>query len=840
MSARVPLYQRRVENTKPEPSTQITPSPSFTKVETPSITTEQLLDQLRQDALLPKYPSNEDFCYPDNVPIANQPSEKAMITDHSPNTQINAIENSSNNDTSFADSLIDSIESDDTEEPDKPQVPIISSASQSTNVTTNTISPPPSVTYVPSHTTLSYVPNFVPRNTATITNPYPGKSNIFTPSRPSNYVTKQENLNNPTTTSTTSHKQVDDQFRNESYSQPQQKTDTNTIEKYQMKSLGNKYDQSMQNHRAFEQPPFSTPVAKNTTHSDQFSHQSHQNYFSYVNHNPVHNSNSNVIKIHSDTVKPYLSDLLLEDRNNISEKQFEKQSYSDDDNDNDEPVFDQELDTQEDEFFKTIEASLASVTFNSVNNNKEKPTQDEMNKRPKNKPHGETESDSHIESHIIPTDSEKISTAVKDGTSIPVRVHSGNVRRGRIIVSANEKKRRTVSHFSPHPPPISKNESKVDFKSTSAPKKTNKETTQSKKHPSSPSTNAKKTPTKRNSFSSGHHMRQVYSPPTTTTLNKYSPRSKTTPSKDTNKPYRGTSPKSKPVQKQSSFTITKRDHNNNFLINNNNNNIAYYNDHVKQKQPSPQTPRKNSDYLSKQNRIALDKTPTDEEINKLWANVRNCLSTEAPEQAYSDTAFIAPKRVHHQRTFSGSLVRRVSNDSSLYQGGGNHHQATSNRRYGSHEALNRPNSNSSSSSSASSFSNRHALLPQRSNRILSPKLVIDRNSNLSNNSNTYFTRKKDHALSSHHKKDKEVTESMATFLALEELCNEQSLTPRQTEAVFKVSKSLIKKQMHAEESTKGLSALSIEERKVMDSLDRINDKLKRQDELQRTLSAKGR
>ena len=44
---------------------------------------------------------------------------------------------------------------------------------------------------------------------------------------------------------------------------------------------------------------------------------------------------------------------------------------------------------------------------------------------------------------------------------------------------------------------------------------------------------------------------------------------------------------------------------------------------------------------------------------------------------------------------------------------------------------------------------------------------------------------------------------MATFLALEELCNEQSLTPRQTEAVFKVSKSLMKKQMQAEESTKG-------------------------------------
>jgi len=44
---------------------------------------------------------------------------------------------------------------------------------------------------------------------------------------------------------------------------------------------------------------------------------------------------------------------------------------------------------------------------------------------------------------------------------------------------------------------------------------------------------------------------------------------------------------------------------------------------------------------------------------------------------------------------------------------------------------------------------------------------------------------------------------MATFLALEDLCNEQSLTPRQTEAVFKASKSLIRKQLQEEQQPKG-------------------------------------
>ena len=43
---------------------------------------------------------------------------------------------------------------------------------------------------------------------------------------------------------------------------------------------------------------------------------------------------------------------------------------------------------------------------------------------------------------------------------------------------------------------------------------------------------------------------------------------------------------------------------------------------------------------------------------------------------------------------------------------------------------------------------------------------------------------------------------MATFLALEELCTQQSLTPRQAEAVFKASKSLMRKQ-HNQEASKG-------------------------------------
>ena len=47
-----------------------------------------------------------------------------------------------------------------------------------------------------------------------------------------------------------------------------------------------------------------------------------------------------------------------------------------------------------------------------------------------------------------------------------------------------------------------------------------------------------------------------------------------------------------------------------------------------------------------------------------------------------------------------------------------------------------------------------------------------------------------------------VTESMATFLALEELCDEETpLTPRQTEAVFKASKSMARKHQQPQDNS---------------------------------------
>ena len=52
---------------------------------------------------------------------------------------------------------------------------------------------------------------------------------------------------------------------------------------------------------------------------------------------------------------------------------------------------------------------------------------------------------------------------------------------------------------------------------------------------------------------------------------------------------------------------------------------------------------------------------------------------------------------------------------------------------------------------------------------------------------------------------------MATFLALEDLCNEQSLTPRQTEAVFKASKSLMRKQLQEEQPSKGKTKRELNE-----------------------------
>ena len=121
--------------------------------------------------------------------------------------------------------------------------------------------------------------------------------------------------------------------------------------------------------------------------------------------------------------------------------------------------------------------------------------------------------------------------------------------------------------------------------------------------------------------------------------------------------------------------------------------------------------------------VALNKTPTDDEINNLWENVRQCLSTESSgRQAHSD--IVAVTQVTNQSP-------RNSNHSQIYRS----LSASSYRRYNSLENSIPKKQHSvfyQSNNTNASVSNRQALLPQRAIRMIkNPKITskLDINQN---------------------------------------------------------------------------------------------------------------
>ena len=97
----------------------------------------------------------------------------------------------------------------------------------------------------------------------------------------------------------------------------------------------------------------------------------------------------------------------------------------------------------------------------------------------------------------------------------------------------------------------------------------------------------------------------------------------------------------------------------------------------------------------------IDKTPTDDEINELWYDVRNCLTSKPAHKASSDSVFISPPWRQH-RTWSGS--RNLNSKQAAYgtdfRPSKNSNSSTAGRlgsnlplrRYGSYDNLRRENS----------------------------------------------------------------------------------------------------------------------------------------------------
>ncbi|XP_057305750.1 probable serine/threonine-protein kinase DDB_G0282963 isoform X2 [Hydractinia symbiolongicarpus] len=405
-----------------------------------------------------------------------------------------------------------------------------------------------------------------------------------------------------------------------------------------------------------------------------------------------------------------------------------------------------------DKIYEEVERNLAQLTFENSRNLVDDENNKCLQQMPTPSNHLESENLSDLEGvqrrklqhHNIAAD-DKIKEAVREGTAIPIRVHSIPARRGRVIISADSKKRKPVGNFFPHPPSNPKN----DLTSNNIPNE-NLYGIEYKVSRNTQDTDV-------NNIRNVSHQRTISATPV---------RNQKPPRPENHRTRSSTS---------------------------DNRNRQRYTEHV-------------NNLTAPVAHIALDKTPTDDEINKLWANVRECLRSETPDHAMSDSVYTVNAHSRQQRTFSGSSFSRRS----------------TNKLH--HDSLYRQNSFDSVSSTGS-YAKRQALLPQRASRMIKSSVKNGPEREVFNGSSMDRHTNKSNVIDKYRNT---VTSSIASFMALEELCAKQSLSPRQTEAVFEASKRLQRKQngQHT-----GMTALSIEERCVMESLDRINKRLEEQENL---------
>jgi len=229
---------------------------------------------------------------------------------------------------------------------------------------------------------------------------------------------------------------------------------------------------------------------------------------------------------------------------------------------------------------------------------------------------------------------------------------------------------------------------------------------------------------------------------------------------------------------------------------------------------------------------ALNKTPTDDEIDDLWHNVRNCLTIQPPAKASSDSVYIVPPWKQH-RTWSGTVRGRsnTNHQVSLYSVSGRKGYPL--RRYGSHDNLIRRESSLDNLAVNSNPRGRSAVLMKHSSR---PKINTNYQAFTAKDSSSHKPFKSEKAPDVSKAKPKDMSESLASFLALEAMCEQESLSPHRTSAVLKASQN-VQYQMQREKINSPQqqlaitrrqepSALSIEERKVMESLERLNTRLR--------------
>ena len=111
----------------------------------------------------------------------------------------------------------------------------------------------------------------------------------------------------------------------------------------------------------------------------------------------------------------------------------------------------------------------------------------------------------------------------------------------------------------------------------------------------------------------------------------------------------------------------------------------------------------------------LNKTPTDDEINELWFNVRNCLTAKPPAKASSDSYYIAPPW-RQNRTWSGTTRGHSNANRQFSLNRASNTQRYPLRRYGSQDNLITRENSFENVVENSNPRVKSALLTQRSNK----------------------------------------------------------------------------------------------------------------------------
>ncbi|XP_046332718.2 uncharacterized protein LOC124115684 isoform X1 [Haliotis rufescens] len=215
-----------------------------------------------------------------------------------------------------------------------------------------------------------------------------------------------------------------------------------------------------------------------------------------------------------------------------------------------------------------------------------------------------------------------------------------------------------------------------------------------------------------------------------------------------------------------------------------------------------------------ENGLRIDRTPTDDEINWLWEKVRTCLNREpTPSEKKTTASLVAadPTQSRQAATVSNKYI----DGQSLGLTGNTRVNTVLFSNTVQHRAINNMASRQKPASAGTGgYMRKFGLLQQRKHQTSSAKRITQPPT---------FSQLEPQESDS---VQPNVTESMATFLAAEHFAG-KSMSDSQVQLALEEAKRRQQEiRAAASRGVAGPSALSMEEQKLLESLEHLNDKLK--------------